>query len=183
MKLGDHGRPGGARGKSTATQVVVGAAVAFIDPSCTYFGKLHCFVTLRSSSHGFLFPSPGSPWPKLNVAPSLVVLLTGRPLFSKPLTRRGTLLRRGFAGERPRPASQQPRLAHRDVENAAFEMGMAPTAQFCTAVAPTVLAAPVGHSRRTARVERLERALPGNSQRPRVNYVAAGGETCGQGLR
>src|SRR5262249_39531807 len=57
-----------------------------IDISLHVFRKLHCFVTLRSSSHG-LFAALGSGSPKLMIIPSGVVMLVTRlPVFSARLT-------------------------------------------------------------------------------------------------
>ena len=81
------GQAGQAHARTaTAAEVVVGAAIAIIDPRLHIFRQLHCFTLGRSASHGLL-TSDGLVSSKWGMVPSgVVTLVTVRPVFSARLT-------------------------------------------------------------------------------------------------
>src|SRR5262249_11485643 len=114
-------RPGRTRQaharKATAAEVIVGAAVTLIDPMLHIFREFHCFVTLRSASHG-LVASLGSASPKLIrvLSGMTTMLVTVRPTSGPSLCYGGSRSRTPSDGvldkSPPRCPRQQRAGAH-----------------------------------------------------------------------
>src|SRR5262249_3594822 len=95
--------------KATAAQIVIGSAVARIDPRLYVFWQFHCLVSFvrRSASHGFALGLTGS-LSNSSLTPSgIVMAVTGLPLASACLTSVRMLGLRVFGGRAASGAGQR----------------------------------------------------------------------------
>ena len=82
------GQAGQAHARIAASAEIAMRATIVIDPMLHIFRELHCFVTLRSASHGLL-ASVGANSPKCSTVPSgVVTLVTVLPLLLRPRDQR-----------------------------------------------------------------------------------------------